>query len=54
MRSKVICLVLLVIFLGAGSACGGEGEEQRLPTSPVEEGGQEQEGGEQEQEGGGD
>ncbi len=40
-----------------GSACAGEGEEQQLPTSPVEEGGQEQEqgqeGGEAEQDGGG-
>jgi len=55
MRSKLICVVLLVLFLGAGTACGGEGEEQRLPTSPAEEGGEEQgqEGGEQEQEGGG-
>jgi len=55
MRSKLICVVLLVLFLGAGTACGGEGEEQRLPTSPAEEGGEDQgqEGGEQEQEGGG-
>ncbi len=57
MRSKLLCLILLVLFMGAGTACGGEGEEQRLPTSPAEEGGegQEQEGGETEQEeGGGD
>ena len=54
MRSKLICLLLLVVFMGAGTACGGEGEEQRLPTSPAEEGGEEQqEGGETEQEGGG-
>lgn len=51
MRSKLICLVLLVLFVGAGPACGGEGEEQRLPTSPAQEGeDQEQEGGETEQE----
>ncbi len=55
MRSKLICLVLLVLFMGAGTACGGEGEEQRLPTSPAEEGGEEQqqEGSQTEQEGGG-
>jgi hypothetical protein len=56
MRSKLICLVLLALFLGAGSACGGDGDAQRLPTSPVEEGGeeQEQEGGEEQEEEGGD
>ncbi len=55
MRSKLLCLILLVLFMGAGTACGGEGEEQRLPTSPAEEGGerQQQEGGETEQEDGG-
>lgn len=55
MRSKLLCLIVLVLFMGAGTACGGEGEEQRLPTSPAEEGGegQEQEGGETEQEDGG-
>jgi hypothetical protein len=57
MRSKLICLVVLALFMGAGAACGGEGDAQQLPTSPAEEGGeeQEQEGGETEQEeGGGD
>jgi hypothetical protein len=57
MRSKLICMVLLALFMGAGTACGGEGDAQRLPTSPAEEGGeeQEQEGAETEQEeGGGD
>ncbi len=54
MRSKLICLVLLVLFMGPGAACGGEGEEQRLPTSPAEGGEQQgQEGGETEQEDGG-
>jgi hypothetical protein len=55
MRSKYFCLVLLALFMAAGTACGEEGDAQRLPTSPAEEGGeeQEQEGGEeQEQEGG--
>jgi hypothetical protein len=57
MRSKRLCLVLLALFMGAGTACGGDGDAQQLPTSPTEEGGeeQEQEGGETEQEeGGGD
>ncbi len=57
MRSKLICLILLALSLGGATACGGEGDAQRLPTSPAEEGGeeqeQEQEGGEVEQEGGG-
>ncbi len=58
MRSKVACLVLVVCFMGAGSACGGEEvEEPQLPTSPLQEGGeeQEQEGGQAgQEEGGGD
>ena len=58
MRSRLLCLVILALFMGAGTACGGEGDAQRLPTSPAEEGGeeqeQEQEGGEAEQEEGGE
>jgi len=56
MRSRLLCVVLLALFMGAGTACGGEGDAQRLPTSPAEEGGeeQEQEGGEAEQEEGGE